>query len=89
MIPNNFIELLSLMYEIVNYLQETGTMGIAAEHVSYLNTCTNTYYGTTSVTIHSMSDVTSSNHFIYPSNLHKITLDEHNVNINLSYSFSN
>ena len=75
------------MYKIVNYLQETGTMGTAAEHVGYLNR--NTYYGITGVTFHSLSDVTSSNNFIYPSNSHKITLDERNFNINLSYSFAN
>ena len=50
------------MYKIVNYLQETGTMGTAAEHVGYLNR--NTYYGTTGVIFHSMSDVTSSNNSI-------------------------
>ena len=44
------------MYKIVNYLQETGTMGTAAEHVGYLNR--NTYYGTTGVIFHSMSEVT-------------------------------
>ena len=47
------------MSKIVNYLQEIGTMGTAAEHVGYLNS--NTYYGITSVILHSMSDVTSSN----------------------------
>ena len=35
------------MYKIVNYLQETGTRGTAAEHVGYLNR--NTYYGITGV----------------------------------------
>ena len=75
------------MYKIINDLQETGTMGTAAEHVSYLNR--NTYYGITGVTFHSMSDVTSSNNFIYPGNSHKISLDERNFNINLSYSFAN
>ena len=75
------------MYEIVNYPQETGTMGTAAEHFGYLNR--NTCYGITGVIFHSMSDVTSSNNFIYPSNSHKITLDERNFNINLSYSFAN
>ena len=62
-------------------------MGTAAEHVGYLNR--NTYYRITGVTFHSMSDVTSSNNFIYPSNSHKITLDERKSNINLSYSFAN
>ena len=47
------------MYEIVNYPQETGTMGTAAEHFGYLNR--NTCYGITGVIFHSMSDVTSSN----------------------------
>ena len=75
------------MYKIINYLQETGAMGTVAEHVGYLNR--NTYYGTTGVTFHSMSGVTSSNNFIYPSNSHNITLDERNFNINLSYSFAN
>ena len=75
------------MYKIINYLQETGTMGTAAEHVGYLNR--NTYYGITGVTFHSMSDVTSSNTFIYPSNSHKISLDKRNFNRNLSYSFAN
>ena len=81
------------MYKIVYYLQETATMGTAAEHVGYLNR--NTYYGTMNnndndnVIFHSMSDVTSSNNFIYPSNSHKIILDECNFNINLCYSFSN
>ena len=58
-------------------------MGTAAEHVDYLNR--NTYYGITGVNFHSMSDVTSSNSFIYPSNSHKITLDERNFNINISF----
>ena len=75
------------MYKIVNYLQETGTMVTAGEHVGYLNR--NTYYGTTGVIFHSMSEVTSSNNFISPSNSHKITLNERNFNINLSYSFAN
>ena len=75
------------MYKIVNYLQETGTMGTVAEHVGYLNR--NTYYGTTGVICHSMSDVTSSNNFIQPSSSHNITLDERNFSINLSYSFAN
>ena len=47
------------MYNTVNYLLETGTMGTAAEHVGYLNR--NAYYGITGVTFHSMSDVTSTN----------------------------
>ena len=59
----------------------------AAEHVGYLNR--NTYYGITGVTFHSMSDVTSSNNLIYPSNSQKITLGERKFNINLSYSFAN
>ena len=50
------------MYKIVNYFQETGTMGTAAEHVGYLNR--NTYYGTTGVIFYSMSEVTSSNNFL-------------------------
>ena len=75
------------MYKIINYLQETGTMGTATEHFGYLNKTT--YYGITGVTFHSMSDVTCSNNFIYPSNSNKITLDEYNFNINLSYSFAN
>ena len=75
------------MCKIVTYLQETGTMGTAAEHVGYLNR--NTYYRTTGVIFHYMSDVTSSNNFIYPNNSHKITLDERNFNINLSFSFAN
>ena len=62
-------------------------MSTATEHVGYLNR--NTYYGITSVTFHSMSEVTSSNNFINPSNSHKITFDERNFNINLSYSFAN
>ena len=63
-------------------------MGIADEHVCYLNR--NTYYGITGVIFHSMSDVTSSKEKnIYPSNSHKITLNERNFNINLSYSFAN
>ena len=41
-------------------------MEIAAEHVGYLNR--NTYYGITGAIFHSISDVTSSNNFIYPSN---------------------
>ena len=44
-------------------------MGTAAEHVGYL--IRNTYYGITGVTFHSMSDVTCSNNFIYPSNSQK------------------
>ena len=74
------------MYKIVNYLQETGTMGTAAEHVGDLNI--NTYYGITGVIFHSMSEVTSSNNFIYPSNSHEITLDESTFNINLPYSLA-
>ena len=74
------------MYKIVNYLLEIGTMGTAAEHVGYL--IKKTYYGTTGVIFYSMSDVTSSNYFIYPSTSHKITLDERNFNINLYYSFA-
>ena len=62
------------MYKIVNYFQETGTMGTAAEHVGYLNR--NTYYGTTGVIFYFMSDVISSNNCIYSCNSHKITLDE-------------
>ena len=70
------------------YLQETGTMGTAAEHFGYLNR--NTYYGITGVTFQSMSDVTSFNfNFIYSSNSHKITLDERNFSINISYLFAN
>ena len=62
------------MYTIFHYLQETDTKGTAAEHVGYLNR--NTYYGITGVTFHSMSKVISSNNCIYPSNSHKITLDD-------------
>ena len=62
-------------------------MGTAAEHIGYLNR--NTYYGITGVTIHTMSKIISSNNCIYPSNSHKITLDERNFNINLSYSIAN
>ena len=69
------------MYKIIHYLQETGTMGTAAEHVGYLNR--NTHHGITGVNFHSMSDVTCLNNYIYPSNSHKITLDERNFNINL------
>ena len=75
------------MYKIINSFQETGTMGTAAEHVGYLNR--NTYYGITGVNFLLMSDVISSNNFIYPSNSHKITLDERNFSINLSYLFAN
>ena len=72
------------MLKIVNYLQETGTMVTAAEHVDYLNR--NTYYGITGVNFHSMSSsMTSLNNFIYPNNSHKITLDERNFNINISF----
>ena len=67
------------MYKTVNYLQETGTMETAAEHVGYLNR--NIYYGIIGVIFHYMSDVTSSNNFIYPSNSHKITLDERYFNL--------
>ena len=62
-------------------------MRTAAEHIGYLNR--NTSYGTTGVTFHSMSDVTSSKKFLYPSNSHKISSDERNSNIHLSYSFAN
>ena len=62
-------------------------MRTAAEHIGNLNR--NTSYETTGVTFHSMSDVTSSNNFIYLSNSHKISPDERNSNINLSYSFTN
>ena len=75
------------MYKIINNFQETGTIRTAAEHVGYLNR--NTYYRITDVTYLSMSDVSSSNNFIYPSNSHKISLDERNFSINLSYSFAN
>ena len=61
-------------------------MGTAAEHVGYLNR--NTYYRITGVIFYCMSDFTSLNTFIYSSNSHKITLDERNYNINLSYSFA-
>ena len=62
-------------------------MGTATEHFGYLTR--NTYYGITGVTFHSMSDVACSNNFIYPSNSNKITLNERNYNINLSYLFAN
>ena len=61
------------MYNIDKYLPETGTIVTAAEHVGYLNR--NTCYGITGAIFYSMSDVTSSNSFMYPSNSHKIILD--------------